>query len=145
MEEAQKLKTNESDTKLKGDSGRRLPEGTFYISLLRVVSTMSESLSEVQSLESDLLKIVFRFRLRFEWRLGYLLLLLPTQTTNCLFFQSAERKTKATFVSLERTLPSLNRKKMLDFSQSTSISDNLTEVEEIENFSEESSRLRLSF
>lgn len=47
MEEAQKLKTNESDTKLKGDSGRRLPEGTFYISLLRVVSTMSESLSEV--------------------------------------------------------------------------------------------------
>ena len=35
MEEAQKLKTNESDTKLKGDSGRRLPEGTFYISLLR--------------------------------------------------------------------------------------------------------------
>ena len=32
---------------------------------------------------------------------------------------------------------------MLDFSQSTSISDNLTEVEEIENFSEESSRLRL--
>ena len=35
MEEAQKLKTNESGTKLKGDSGRRLPEGTFYISLLR--------------------------------------------------------------------------------------------------------------
>lgn len=47
MEEAQKLKTNESYTKLKSDSGRRLPEGTFYISLLRVVSTMSESLSEV--------------------------------------------------------------------------------------------------
>lgn len=47
MEEAQKLKTKESDTKLKGDSGRRLPEGTLYISLLRVVSTMSESLSEV--------------------------------------------------------------------------------------------------
>ena len=35
MEEAQKLKTNESYTKLKSDSGRRLPEGTFYISLLR--------------------------------------------------------------------------------------------------------------
>ena len=39
MEEVQKRKTNESDTKLKSDSGRRLPEGKFYISLLRVVST----------------------------------------------------------------------------------------------------------
>ena len=53
-------------------------------------------------------------------------------------------RAKATFVSRARTLPSLNRKKKRDFSQSTSISDNLTEAEEIENFSEESSRLRLS-
>lgn len=79
MEEAKKLKTIESDTKLKGDRGQRLPEGKFCISLLRAVFTIDHVGVVIRSIECyDLLKIMFRFRLRFEWRLGYLSLLLPT-------------------------------------------------------------------
>ena len=104
MEEAQKRKTNESDTKLKSDSGRRLPEGKFYISLLRVVSTSDHVGVVIRSIEScDLLKIVFRFRLRFEWRLGYLSLLLPRLRTASFFSLPSEKQKPPLFLAHEHS------------------------------------------
>ena len=74
MEEAKKLKTIESGTKLKGDRGQRLPEGKFYIILLRAVFTIDHVEVVIRSIECyDLLKIMFPnpLTIRMETRLSF--------------------------------------------------------------------------